>query len=224
MAKSVTILMCAVLALAGGEGRADAADFYAGKTITMSTHASPGGGYDTYLRLFAAHLGKHVPGGPRVIVVNQPGAGGLTAINYAGRVAPKDGTFLTLASQGILFQQATGGQGLQVSLDDFQWIGNFVKSNDVIVTWYTSKVKTVADAKTRESILGTTGTGAVSDQLPLLFNALVGTRFKLVRGYEGASQMNLAMERGEIDGRGANMWASYKVTNPNEILIGRAHV
>lgn len=193
------------------------AEFYAGKTITMSTHASPGGGYDTYLRTLAAHFGKHIPGNPKIIVVNQPGAGGLTAINYAGRRAPHDGTFLTLASQGILFQQATGGKGLQVSLDDFSWIGNFVKSNDVIVTWYTSPTKTFADAKQREATLGTTGTGAVSDQLPLLFNALTGTKFKLIRGYEGASQMNIAMERGEIDGRGANMWASYKVTNPNEI-------
>ena len=196
---------------------APAAEFYSGKTITMSTHASPGGGYDTYLRNLAAHFGKHIAGNPKVIVVNQPGAGGLTAINYAGRRAPRDGTFLTLASQGILFQQATGGEGLQVSLDDFAWIGNFVKSNDVIVTWYTSTVKSFADAKQRQSTLGTTGTGAVSDQLPLLFNALTGTKFKLIRGYEGAAQMNLAMERGEIDGRGANMWASYKVTNPNEI-------
>lgn len=207
----------AAVAAVFASGIASAAEFYAGKTITMSTHASPGGGYDAYLRLLAAHLGKHIPGNPRVIVVNQPGAGGLTAINYAGRRAPRDGTFLTLASQGILFQQATGGEGLQVSLDDFRWIGNFVKSNDVIVTWYTSPVKNFADARARESSLGTTGTGAVSDQLPLLFNALTGTKFKLIRGYEGASQMNLAMERGEIDGRGANMWASYKVTNPNEI-------
>ena len=137
--------------------------------------------------------------------------------------AARDGTFLTLASQGILFQQATGGMGLQVSLDEFAWIGNFIKSNDVIVTWYTSPVKSLADARLRESTLGTTGTGAVSDQLPLLFNALTGTKFKLIRGYEGASQMNLAMERGEIDGRGANMWASYKVTNPNEIRDHKFH-
>jgi tripartite-type tricarboxylate transporter receptor subunit TctC len=195
----------------------EAAEFYAGKTVTMSTHASPGGGYDTYLRMFAAHLGDHIAGNPKVIVINQPGAGGLTAINYAGRRAPRDGTFLTLASQGILFQQATGGPGLQVSLDDFNWVGNFVKSNDVIVTWQTSPVKNFADARLREATLGTTGTGAVSDQLPLLFNALTGTKFKVIRGYEGAAQMNVAMERGEIDGRGANMWASYKVTNPNEI-------
>ena len=86
---------------------AAAADFFAGKTISISTHAAPGGGYDTYLRAFAAHFGKHIAGHPTVIVVNQPGAGGLTAINYAGRIAPRDGTFLTLANEGILFAQAT---------------------------------------------------------------------------------------------------------------------
>lgn len=194
-----------------------AAEFYAGKTISISTHAAPGGGYDTYLRAFAAHFGKHIAGSPSVIVVNQPGAGGLTAINYAGRIAPRDGTFLTLANEGILFAQATGGQGLRVSLDDFQWIGNFVHSNVLIVTWYKSPVKTFADARQREATLGTTGVGAESDLLPLLVNALTGTKFKLIRGYEGAAQMNAAMERGELDGRGANMWASYKAINPNEL-------
>ena len=211
------LVLCGALVCALTSPSARAAEYFAGKTITMSTHTGPGGGYDTYLRLFAAHFGKHLPGRPKVIVSNQPGAGGLTAINYAGRIAPKDGTLLTLASQGILFQQVTGGPGLRVSLDDFKWIGNLVKSNDVIVTWYTSKVKTLADAKVREASLGTTGAGAISDQMPQLVNALVGTKFKLIRGYEGASQMVAAMERGELDGRGANMWASYKVTNPNEI-------
>jgi tripartite-type tricarboxylate transporter receptor subunit TctC len=196
---------------------AAAADFFAGKTISISTHAAPGGGYDTYLRAFAAHFGKHIAGHPTVIVVNQPGAGGLTAINYAGRIAPRDGTFLTLANEGILFAQATGGKGLQVSLGDFNWIGNFVKSNVLIVTWYTSPVKTFAEAQIRQATLGTTGAGAESDLLPLLVNALTGTKFKLIRGYEGAAQMNAAMERGELDGRGANMWASYKAINPNEL-------
>jgi tripartite-type tricarboxylate transporter receptor subunit TctC len=196
---------------------AAAADFYADKVISISTHAAPGGGYDTYLRAFAAHFGKHIAGNPTVIVVNQPGAGGLTAINYAGRIAPRDGTFLTLANEGILFAQATGGKGLQASLDDFHWIGNFVKSNVVIVTWYRSPVKNLAGAKLKQATLGTTGVGAESDQIPLLVNALIGTKSKLIRGYEGAAQINAAMERGELDGRGANLWASYKAINPNEI-------
>lgn len=208
----IIFIACCVLARP-----ATAADFYAGKVISISTHAAPGGGYDTYLRGFAAHFGKHIAGDPKVIVVNQPGAGGLTAINYAGRIAPRDGTFLTLANEGILFAQATGAKGLQVSLGDFHWIGNFVKSNVVIITWYKSSVKNLTGAKLKEATLGTTGVGAESDQIPLLINALTGTKFKLIRGYEGAAQINAAMERGELDGRGANLWASYKAINPNEI-------
>jgi len=214
-------LCCAVLLAQGLAGAAAAAEFYAGKTITMSTHTGPGGGYDTYLRLLAAHFGKHIPGNPKFIVVNQPGAGGIRAINYAGRIAAQDGTFLTLASQGIFLQQAIGGEGLQVSLDDFKWLGNFVQSNDVIATWYTAPVKNFAEARAHEVTLGTTGAAAVSGQLPLLFNALVGTKFKLIRGYQDSGQMNIAMERGEIDGRGANMWATYRLTNPNEIRDGK---
>jgi tripartite-type tricarboxylate transporter receptor subunit TctC len=206
---------CLLAVLAGTP--AAAADFFSGKTISISTHALPGGGYDTYLRALSAHFGKHIAGHPNVIIVNQPGAGGLTAINYAGRIAPRDGTFLTLANEGILFAQATGGKGLRVSLDDFHWIGNFVQSNVLIITWYKSPVRTFADAQRKEATLGTTGAGAESDLLPLLVNALTGTKFKLIRGYEGASQMNVAMERGELDGRGATMWASYKVSNPNEL-------
>lgn len=208
----MVFIACCVLARP-----AAAADFYASKVISISTHATPGGGYDTYLRAFAAHFGKHIAGRPTVIVVSQPGAGGLTAINYAGRIAPRDGTFLTLANEGILFAQATGGKGLQVSLDDFHWIGNFVRSNVVIVTWYKSPVKDFAGAKLKEATLGTTGVGAESDQIPLLVNVLTGTKFKLIRGYEGAGQIIVAMERGELDGRGASLWASYKAVNPNEI-------
>ena len=105
----------------------------------MSTHTGPGGGYDTYLRLLSRHLGKHIPGHPSMLVVNQPGGGGLTALNYAGKVAPQDGTWLALVSQGLLVHEATGRPGLQVSLGKFSWIGNLTQSNNVTVTWYTSK-------------------------------------------------------------------------------------
>ena len=202
-------------------GAAFAAEFYAGKTITMATPTGPGGGYDTYLRLLAAHMGRHIPGNPRFIVVNQPGAGGIRALNYAGKLAAQDGTFLTMASQGSYLLQAIGGEGFQVSLGDFKWLGNFVQSNDVIVTWHTASVKTLADARARQAKLGTTGAAAVSSQVPLLFNALAGTKFELIRGYSDAGQMNIAMERGEIDGRGANMWATYKMQSPNEIRDGK---
>src|SRR5215510_14541828 len=113
-----------------------AEDFYAGKTISISTHTGPGGGYDTNLRLLARHLARHIPGRPTIVVVNQPGAGGLLALNHAGRVAAQDGTFLTLVSQGLLVHEATGQPGLQVSLTDFKWFGNLSQSNIVTVTWH----------------------------------------------------------------------------------------
>ncbi len=217
-------LLFSVWVACGLMSPAAAADFYAGKTITMATHTGPGGGYDTYLRLLAAHFGKHIPGRPNFIVINQPGAGGLRALNYAARIAAQDGTFLTLASQGIFLQEAIGGSGFQTSLRDFHWLGNFVQSNDVIATGENAVAKTYQDATRREVTLGTTGAAAVSGQLPLLFNALAGTKFKLIRGYQDSGSMNVAMERGEIDGRGGNMWTSYKMTNPNEIRDGKLHV
>src|SRR5215510_202592 len=134
-----------------------AEDFYAGKTISFSTHTGPGGGYDTYLRLLARHMGRHIAGRPAIVVVNQPGAGGLLALNQAGRVAAKDGTFLTLVSQGLLVHEATGQGGLQVSLADFKWLGNLSQSNIVTVTWHTSGVRTLADAKVRDVSVGSTG-------------------------------------------------------------------
>src|SRR6266481_2099445 len=92
-----------------------AQNFFAGKTITLSTHSEAGGGYDIYLRLLAQHMGKHIPGNPRLTVLNQPGGGGLTAINHAGNVAPQDGTFLTIVSQSVPVLEVTGGRGLQMS-------------------------------------------------------------------------------------------------------------
>lgn len=203
---------------------AKAQDFFAGKTISMSTHTGPGGGYDTYLRLLARHMGRHIPGKPNLVVVNQPGAGGLTALNHAGRVAPQDGTWLTLVSQGLLMHEATGAPGLQVSLKDFKWLGNLSQSNNVTATWHSSSARTVEDAKTREVVVGATGAGSISTQVPAILNALLGTRFKTIAGYEGGAQMNLAMQRGEIEGRGTNTWASYKATMPKEVKEGKLHI
>src|SRR5689334_18519809 len=127
-------LALASLALLAVDTPSHAQDFFAGKTISLSTHSTAGAGYDTYLRLLSRHMGKHIPGKPGFIVLNQPGAGGLTAVNYAARVAPQDGTFLTIVSQGLLVIEATGRKGLQTSLGAFKWLGNLSQSNNVTVT------------------------------------------------------------------------------------------
>jgi tripartite-type tricarboxylate transporter receptor subunit TctC len=199
-------------------------DFYAGKTVTMSTHSDAGAGYDTYLRLLARHMGKHVPGRPSFIVINQPGAGGLLAANYAAKSAPQDGTFLTLVSQGLLVIEATGGKGLRTSLGTFKWLGNFSQSNNVTVTWAASNVKTLQDAMRREVVVGATGAGSATVVGPTLYNSLLGTRFKVIQGYSGSGQINLAMQRGELDGHATSTWMSIQTMLHDEIRDGKVNV
>jgi tripartite-type tricarboxylate transporter receptor subunit TctC len=203
---------------------AGAADFFAGKTITMSTYGAPGDSYDLYLRLLSRHYGKHIAGNPRFIVINQPGGGGLVAMNHAAVLAPQDGTFLTLASQGLLIFEATGQRGLQVSLGNFKWLGSFTQSNNVTVTWYTSKAKTLADAIAHEVVVGASGSAGGSVIGPAIYNAVLGTKFKVVYGYQGGASIDLAMQRGEVDGRGNNTWAGYKATFQSAIQEGKLNV
>src|SRR5262249_43202601 len=207
-------LVLACISAATKDARSDE-DFFQGKTITISTFTTPGGSYDTYSRLLARHIVKFIPGRPAAIVINQPGAGGLLALNYAGRVAPRDGTFLTLAGVGMLLQGALDGQGMQVSLRDLRWIGNFTKVDNVLMTWPTSKAKTINDAQAGIVVLGSVGAGSIDAQLPAAFNALLGTRLKVIPGYPGTAQTLLAMERGEIEGK-VNAWASLKSELPKE--------
>src|SRR5438874_4879452 len=167
-------------------GISPAEEFFAGRTITMSTHSEPGGGYDVYLRLLAQHMGRHIPGRPSFAVVNNPGGGGLAAVNHAANAAPQDGTFLTIVSQSVPVVEATGGSGLATSLTGFKWIGNFTRANNVTVTWAASGVRSLQDTMGREVVMGATGAGTSSEMGPILYNSLLGTRFKIVTGYGGA--------------------------------------
>lgn len=201
-----------------------ASDFYAGKTITMSTHTAPGGGYDTLLRLLSRHYGRHIPGEPTMIVVNQPGAGGLLSLNYAAKRAPQDGTWLALVSQGLILHEALGRPGLDASLTAFHWVGNLNTSNNVTATWHLSKVKTIEDAKLREVAVGSTGAGAITSIVPAVLNRILGTKFKIIYGYPGGAAQDVAMERGELDGRSVNTWDSYKSLRPDAVKNGQLHV
>ena len=201
-----TIACAAVVACLATSAGAQDADFYRGKTLTIACHTGPGGGYDTYARVLSRHIGRHIPGNPNVIVLNQPGAGGLLAINHAGKMAPRDGTFFALVGQGLMVHEPTGQPGLQVSLGDFNWLGNLARSTFILATWPRSKIKTLDDAKKQDVVMPSTGVGGTDSQLPAAYNALLGTRFRVVQGYDGGGQMNLSAERGETEGRGAWNW------------------
>jgi tripartite-type tricarboxylate transporter receptor subunit TctC len=216
MSRLVGVAVSAFLVLAPVAAAADAvADFYKGKQIRVIVRTLPATDYDAYSRLIARFMGKYIPGNPSMIVVNMTGGGGILAANYMANVAPKDGTVIGIVSQGLAVDQALGASAqLKANLREFGWIANVVYSNQLLVTWHTSRTKTLEDAKKYESTIGTTGSGSASVQYPTFYNAVLGTKFKIIFGYRSGAEIDLAMERGEVEGRGTNPYSSYMATHP----------
>jgi tripartite-type tricarboxylate transporter receptor subunit TctC len=176
---------------------AGAQDF-AGKTVTIYVGYGPGGGYDLYGRVFARHLGKHLPGHPTVVVSNMPGAASVRAANYVYGVAPKDGTALGMVAQSIAEDQLLGTTGVSYDATKFAWIGRFAANIEAAYVWHTAPIKTIEDLKTTEATFA--GTGPSSVVYPRLLNSMAGMKWKVVTGYNTTSNAHLAMQRGEVDG------------------------
>ena len=223
MMKPLRAALCGTLLLTSAPAMADAvSDFYKGKQIRMIVRTTVGGDYDLYSRLFARFMGKHIPGSPNVLVVNMPGGGGITAANYMAQVAPRDGTVIGIVSQGLAADQALGqSPQLKADLREFNWIANVVYSNQLLVVWHTSPTKMIEDAKKRETTIGTTGAGSASVQYPAFYNNVLGTKFKIVFGYPGGQHIDLAMERGEVEGRGTNPYSGWMASKPTWIPEGK---
>jgi tripartite-type tricarboxylate transporter receptor subunit TctC len=218
MRRSALTLAAALIAVAAPVAADPIADFYTGKQIRFVIRSGVGGSYDQYSRLLARHIGKHIPGNPSVLPVNMPGGGGIRAATYVAKVAPQDGTILTMVSQGLPVDQALGlNPSFQADLREFPWIGNVSSSNQVLVTWHTSPTKTLAQLMTRETVIGSSQAGSISVQMPAVLNNIVGTKIKIVFGYPDGKDINIAMERGEVEGRATNPWASYIATDPNYV-------
>jgi tripartite-type tricarboxylate transporter receptor subunit TctC len=149
-----------------------------------------------------------------MIAINMPGGGGIRAANYVANIAPKDGSILTIMSRGLPMYQALGGTKFKGDVRKFHWICDLSDSNPLLVTWHKSPTKTIQDAMKRETIVGATGAGSISVQIPVAYNRLMGTKLKIIFGYKGGSGVNLAMERGEVEGRSTNNLASWKATHP----------
>jgi hypothetical protein len=227
-AKALLPVLAAIVAAAVAaprEGvRADEADFYRGKTISVIVGFGPGGGYDIYARLLARYLGNHIPGQPNVVVQNMEGAGSVRAANYVYSVAPKDGTVIAAVNQNMPMYQMLGGAGAQFNAANMNWLGSMAYSNGTLYTWSKSGIRTLDDAKTSEVVLGGVGTTSDSFIYPTLINGLIGTRFKVINGYAGTKEIHLAMERGEVMGRGGNTWASLSSSNPDWVTDKKVNI
>jgi tripartite-type tricarboxylate transporter receptor subunit TctC len=207
-------LMCLASLPAGTAAADPVADFYSGKTITMVIGVSAGGDYDLRARLVARHIGKYIPGTPSVIAQTMLGGGGLVAANWLATVAPRDGTAILAISSNMAVSQTIKIPGVKFDVRKLNWIGNTTDSPNVINSWFTTGVTNIAQVKEKEFVVGATGRSSGSYYYPASLNAYAGTKFKIVTGYPGGADVNLAMERGEVGGRGSNLWASWKSTKP----------
>ncbi len=189
------------LAVQAGESAAKEGEFYQGRTIKLITSTGVGGTYDILARTIARHMPRYIVGQPTIIVENMPGGGNVLAANYMYNIAPKDGTALATIHSAIPLQQMLDVGGVRFDADKFNWLGSTGSQNEVILVWHTAGVNSIAQAMKRQVMVGGTGTRAGMVLLPLVVNNLLGTKFTLVTGYITSEDVNLAMERGEVQGR-----------------------
>jgi tripartite-type tricarboxylate transporter receptor subunit TctC len=199
------------------------ADFYRGKTMTLMVASGAGGGYDFFARTLAKHMGRHIPGNPTLIVQNMPGAGGARMVNFIYNVGAQDGTILGVPLAPAAMAQVLDPSPIKYDATKLQWIGNLENSVGILFVWHGSQTRTVADAMTRVTPLAGSGKSSATYQIPVLANALLGTKFNVVLGYPGAAEMENAIERGEVDGRAA-VWQTLNTTQPSWIKDGKVRI
>jgi tripartite-type tricarboxylate transporter receptor subunit TctC len=208
------VLLTAIVA--AQHARADAvADFYRGRTVEILVGYSVGGGYDTYARVLARHIGKHIPGNPSIVVKNVPGAGSLKAAQFLYDVAPRDGTMFGTFGRGLAMEPLIGASKPGFDSTKFTWLGSGTDESSVFTIWHTSPVKTWNDMLSKPFTVGGEGSGSDPDIYALLLRNLFGVKLKLITGYPGTTEVSLAMERGEVDGRASWSWSSLKSTKPD---------
>jgi tripartite-type tricarboxylate transporter receptor subunit TctC len=191
----------ALLSASGAPALAQsAAEFYKGKTVRIVVALGAGGDYDRYARMAGRWLGKYIPGSPNVVVENMPGAGGIIAANHIYNIAPKDGTVIGALHQNTALAQVTGTPNVEYDARKLNWIGRMSSSGlDVHHTWHTTGIKSFDDLFKREVVVGGGGPTSGSIILPTALSKLMGTKLKILGGYKGTAETELALERGEID-------------------------
>ncbi len=188
----------------------DPAAFYRGKTIELAIAGAPAGGYDVAARTLANHMSRHIPGNPVIIVRNMPGAAGLIVTNYLYNVAKRDGTTIGMPTSNVPIEPrlkllSPDGSNVKFDLSQFAWIGTPLQEPQVTWLWHTAPATNVDDLKTNEVLMGATTASADNAILPLLADQLIGTKMKVLTGYQGQNEINLAAERGEVQGNNTGL-------------------
>ena len=195
-------------------------DFYSGKTITLIVGSGEGGGFGLNARVLNKYLPKNIPGKPTVILQFMQGSGGIKAANYVYNVAPRDGSILHMPISSIVENQMLRPKGVKFDGSKFNWLGSITDIATVVSVWHTAPASNLKDVKKKQVILGSPSGHSFIYRMPKLMNELLGTKFKIIVGYKGSRGVNLAMERGEVQGR-AMVWASTKARTPQWLTQGK---
>jgi tripartite-type tricarboxylate transporter receptor subunit TctC len=215
------IAACASLATFSSRPAHAENNFYSGKTIQMLIGFSSGGGYDLYGRTLARYLGRHIPGNPEIVPQNMPGAGSLKLVNYLYNVAPKDGTAIGIFAPGIVAEPLLGhGEGAQFDATKFGWLGSVSQEVSVCAFMASTGIVSLADMQTKPSVIGASGGGAESDVFSTVLRNMFRMPIRIVTGYPGGTEITLAMQRHEVDGRCGWSWTSLLSRN-KAMLTGK---
>jgi tripartite-type tricarboxylate transporter receptor subunit TctC len=187
--------------------------FYKGRNFDVVIGYPPGGSNDTFARLVARFIGKHIPGNPTVVPKNMPGAGSFLAANQMYNAIAKDGASIAIIAPTATLDEKLGTQGVRFKTSEFNWVGRVDSLVNIVFTWKTSPVKTFAESLKTQVTLSGTGAGSTVSIYPTVMNNVFGTKFKLVMGYRGSNEAQLAVERGEVEGHSTS-WTAVKVAHP----------
>ena len=201
-----------------------AADFYSGKIITIVVSTEAGTGFDSYARLIAENMPRHIPGQPRFIVQYMPGAAGLKATNYIYATAPKDGTVIAATHGSIPTAALLAQQGVQYDASKLNWLGSITKDPFVGFIWHESPARQWQDFYTMEVTMGTEAVGSASADFPILSHAILGTKIKSIFGYKSSTESRLAVERGEVMGNFATTYSSLRSLSGDMLRDGRFRI
>ena len=218
LVSAATLLLGASVATAPANAQAPA-DFYRGKVVNILIGTSVGGEYDLHARLVGRYIGRYIPGNPTIVAQNMTGGGGVKMGAYLVDVAAHDGTNIGMMANNFPAMQAAGVALIRFDVGKLQWIGSIAPTVETMTVWKTAGVSTFEEARHKEIIAGATGKGAITYVFPAMLNEFLGAKFKIVTGYPGGNDINLAMERGEVQARD-NTWSSWKTTKPDWLKNG----
>jgi tripartite-type tricarboxylate transporter receptor subunit TctC len=219
-----TILLAAAANPVGPAFAQSVADFYRGRTLTVSVGFTAGGGYDLHARTLARYLGRHMPGTPTVVVKNAPGAAGLNLITTLYNTAPRDGTELGTFDRAIPLEPLFDPAKVRFDPLKMNWIGSTDADASTCYSWHTAPVKTLDQLLRQELIVGATGSIGDAVSFPRLLNNVLGTKFKVITGYPGSTEALLAMERGETQGFCSMGFATLAATHPDWVRDRKVNI